>query len=237
MKQQSEVFAWTDEFTSKLVATFGDRLVLVVHVGSWVRGDAMETSDIDLNIVLDRVDPEDVIIIRQIAQSMPDAYLACGFLGSRAEMALWPRTDLMAFYYGSRVLHGNLEETLGPYSKREILESAVMILSGISHTARHKLIFEEITPESVEELKGCVKMASMVIQGEHLLRTGEFIAKRSDLLNAVESMLDRQVLQYYESWQAEAASRAQNPHRVVGLLERWSVDMFYRLTWLADILE
>ena len=102
MKDQSQIKQWITELVRELHNHFGSRLLLVVHVGSWARNDANEQSDIDINVILDKVMPEDITAYRTIIDGMPDKQLACGFLGGFNEIKLWPKYDLAAFYYSSK---------------------------------------------------------------------------------------------------------------------------------------
>jgi uncharacterized protein len=45
-----------EEAARRLKDAYGDRLRQVVLFGSWVRGDAHEESDVDLLVVLDKID-------------------------------------------------------------------------------------------------------------------------------------------------------------------------------------
>lgn len=64
MKDKSQIKQWLTEIVRELLNHFGSRLLIVVHVGSWARNDANEQSDIDINVVLDKVMPEDITAIR-----------------------------------------------------------------------------------------------------------------------------------------------------------------------------
>jgi predicted nucleotidyltransferase len=50
-----------DAFVGDLRARFGDRLVRAVLFGSHARGEAWEESDVDVDVVLDRVSRPDVV--------------------------------------------------------------------------------------------------------------------------------------------------------------------------------
>ena len=53
-----DIKSWMGELLGKLQAVFGERLLYLGQQGSYLRGEATEQSDIDVMIVLDRVDPK-----------------------------------------------------------------------------------------------------------------------------------------------------------------------------------
>ena len=66
--------------TEKLRAAFGDRLVYIGLQGSYLRGEATETSDIDVMVVLRRMTPADLSAYRRAIEELPDAEKSCGFI-------------------------------------------------------------------------------------------------------------------------------------------------------------
>jgi len=67
------VESWLAELTGRIRGVFGARLIYVGHTGSYARGEAKETSDIDVNVVLDELRMEDLKMYRKIIQSMPNS--------------------------------------------------------------------------------------------------------------------------------------------------------------------
>ncbi len=221
----NEKNVWLDTLTQKLIECFGKRLLLIAHVGSWARDDANINSDIDVNVILDTVTPMDLLKYRQIVSAMPNSELACGFLGSKAEMDIWPKYDLMAFYYGCEVLYGSVSGVIPMVSKTDIFDNVMIVLSGINHEARHSIIYDKDLKEAADAAKGLFKAAFFVIQGWYLLKQGKYIGKRSELLKKEITSEDALVLAKYISWD-EAES---DPMETLDALERWSSLMFNRM--------
>ena len=62
-----------------LEAAFPGRLVCLGLQGSYARGEATDRSDIDLVVILDRVELADVLIYRDILDRLPEREKSCGF--------------------------------------------------------------------------------------------------------------------------------------------------------------
>ena len=229
MKDKEQLDQWLSELVGKLLDCFSSRLLLVVLVGSQAREDANEQSDIDLNVILDRVTLEDIAAYRTIIAEMPDCQMACGFLGGLAEIKLWPRYDLLSFFFSSRVLYGDLAEVIGTLSRKDIFDNAVITLSNINHAVRHTMIYGEITPEKAEKMKGLYKTAFFVVQGWHFLRYAEYVAQKQKMIENTENAEDRRILMIYLNWNENAENRKLHPDETMAVLERWSTGMFERL--------
>ena len=69
--EKFEINDWLEIFSGKLKEAFGERILFAAHAGSRVRGEATEKSDIDINLVLDKVDSGDLEIYKGILKEMP----------------------------------------------------------------------------------------------------------------------------------------------------------------------
>lgn len=229
MKNKLQIDQWLSKLVNELQFHFGKRLMLAVHVGSWARNDANEQSDIDINVILDSVTPEDIATYRAIIEDMPDRQMACGYFGGLNEIKLWPRDDLMTFFYGSQVLFGNMEEVIGSISQKDIFDNILTSTSIINHEVRHTMIYDEINADCAERMKGLFKTAFFVIQGWYFLEHGEYIPQKKTLLTKTSFTEDKQVMNSYEQWTENQKGREENPLGTLILLERWSSRMFERL--------
>ena len=71
---------WLDKFTEALSETFPDRIWFVGLQGSYARGEASETSDIDIVVILDELSASDIQSYNKLLDTLPDRELVCGFL-------------------------------------------------------------------------------------------------------------------------------------------------------------
>jgi predicted nucleotidyltransferase len=230
MSNGFELDKWLDLLLGKLRNNFGERMLLVALVGSRARDDSTPQSDVDINVILDKVMPEDIVLYRDIVNSMPDSHYACGYLGGLEEIRIWPRYDLVAFHYGCRILHGDVNEVVGPISALDIRDNAMVTLSNINHASRHALIYDKDFMQSADDMKNLYKATFFVIQCWYFLKYGNYISRRRDLIKRHITAEDRLVLKCYENWDAEEQARKENPLDVIRQLERWSSQMLYRFS-------
>ena len=89
-----EITAWTNMFLNALNENFGDRVWFVGLQGSFARGEATETSDIDMVVILDELSPSDVANYNTMLDTLPYRELICGFLSGKNEILNWEQSDL-----------------------------------------------------------------------------------------------------------------------------------------------
>ena len=83
------ISAWTEEFLRRATETFGNRIWFVGLQGSYGRGEATETSDIDVVLILDELSVTDISTYNEILDKMPNRELICGFLSGKSELINW----------------------------------------------------------------------------------------------------------------------------------------------------
>ena len=113
-------------FCDALRRTFGERICFAGLQGSYGRGEATESSDIDLVVILDRLSPQDIAVYRHMLSGLPYRDRACGFLSGRGELENWEPSDLFQFYFDTEPLIGSLD-FLRNLLSREAVERAVRI--------------------------------------------------------------------------------------------------------------
>ena len=186
----TDIRDWLALFQARLTETFPERVVFLGLQGSRSRGEATEDSDIDVVVVLDSLSPEDIRLYRAMLDAMPDRALICGFLAGQEELACWEPSDLFQFCRDTEPVVGSLDallETVAPEDvNRAVRIGACNIYHGCVHTLCHG--------RSMEHLAGLYKSAVFVLQALHFRRTGVFLRRKADLLNALDG-LDAQVLE------------------------------------------
>ena len=75
-----DITTWMDGFLKALHKDFGDRVWFVGLQGSYGRGEATETSDIDLVVILDELSASDIQTYHDMLEALPHRDLICGFL-------------------------------------------------------------------------------------------------------------------------------------------------------------
>lgn len=184
-----DIRLWMDQFLGVMQQTFGGRLVFVGLQGSRSRGEGSAASDIDVVVILDHLTAEDLDAYRAAAADLPQRELLCGFVSGREKLACWDAADLFQFYHDTTPYLGSLEFLLSRIDAAAIRRAVHLGACNIYHACCHNYVHER----DAEILKGCCKSAFFVLQAKHYLKTGTYIARKSDLLPQL-SGTDQEIL-------------------------------------------
>ena len=176
-----EITAWTNTFLNVLNDYFGDRVWFVGLQGSFARGEATETSDIDMVVILDELSPSDVATYNAMLDTLPHRELICGFFSGKNEILNWEPSDLFQFYYDTKPIKGSLDELLPLIDDTAVTRAIKIGVCNIYHGCVHNMLYEK----SEEILRGLYKSASFAIQAIAFKQTGEYISHQKDLLRIV----------------------------------------------------
>lgn len=176
-----DISAWMDGFTQALTKTFGDRVWFVGLQGSYGRGEATETSDIDTVVILDDLSAADILTYQDMLDALPHRELICGFLSGKDEILNWEPSDLFQFYYDTLPIQGNLDVLLPLIDDAAVTRAIKLGVCNLFHGCVHNMLYEK----SEEILIGLYKSASFVVQAIHFQQTGTYLRRQEDLLNAV----------------------------------------------------
>ena len=185
-----------DNYLEKLITrckeSFGDRLIYVGLQGSWLRGEATETSDIDVMIVLDGFSVKDMKTYRDILKEIGWYEKSCGFICSKEDLANWNPLESLQLKYTTKDLLGNLKSLLPPSTRQDEINYVIISLGNFYHEICHRYIHAG-QEKSRSKLRASCKQLYFVIQNLHYLESGDFILKKSDLKAAVSAQ-DREML-------------------------------------------
>lgn len=193
---------WLNTLLGHLQDVLGSRLIYVGLGGSYARGEATDSSDIDVNTVLDTVSTDDLMCYRSIVRSMPKSELACGFIAGIDEIKAWPTHELFQFLCGTKTLQGSLNGIVSFPSDNDIRLHIRITASTIYHLASHTLIYGNDLAQEVLMLKEAYKSAFFALQELVYLKTHKFVATRRDLLLCLDG-LDHTVLQTAFHWNSQ----------------------------------
>ena len=190
-----DINTWTNDFLQKLNELFASRVWFVGLQGSYGRGEATETSDIDVVVILDELSAVDIQSYQEMLDTLPHRELICGFLSGKNEILNWEPSDLFQFYHDTTPLKGSLDDLL-PLIDQTAIERAIKIgACNIYHGCVHNMLHEK----SEEILKGLYKVASFAVQAILFKQTGNYIKHQSQLLkvaNVEERMITETFLKY-----------------------------------------
>ena len=176
-----DITAWMQNFVQILGDTFGNRVWFVGLQGSYARGEATETSDIDTVVILDELSATDIDTYNKMLDRLPERELICGFFSGKSEILNWEPSDLFQFYYDTKPIKGTLDELLIMIDNDAVDRAIKIGTCNIYHACIHNMLYEK----SEDILKGLYKSASFVIQAIAFKQTGNYISRQKDLLNVV----------------------------------------------------
>lgn len=187
-----DINTWTNDFLQKLNEFFASRIWFVGLQGSYGRGEATETSDIDVVVILDELSAVDIQSYQEMLDTLPHRELICGFLSGKNEILNWEPSDLFQFYHDTTPIKGSLDD-LFPLIDQTAIERAIKIgACNIYHGCVHNLLHEK----SEDILKGLYKAASFVAQAIVFKQTGNYIKRQSQLLE-VASVEERLITETF----------------------------------------
>ena len=178
-----DISAWIQCFLQMLNETFANRVWFVGIQGSYGRGEATETSDIDVIVILDELSAKDIQAYNNMLDTLPHRELICGFVSGKKEILNWEPSDLFQFYYDTTTIKGSLDELLSVIDESAVDRAIQIGICNIYHGCVHNMLHEK----NKEILKGLYKSASFVVQAIAFKQTGNYIRHLKDLLGVVSS--------------------------------------------------
>ena len=180
---------WSETLLEKLQAHFGDHLVFAGIQGSRARGEARDESDIDFVAIFDMLDASIIRQYREIVATMERSDLACGFVGSRAALAAWPRHELFWFVSDTKALHGSLLDIVEAPTKSEACQAAAIGAAGLYHAACHLCAFDSMQnpDQNHDATKALFKNAVFAMQAHCFAQGSDYPRSRAELEHILES--------------------------------------------------
>ena len=173
--------AWMKNFLQTLNETFANRVWFVGLQGSYSRGEATETSDIDIVVILDELSTLDIQTYNNMLDTLSHRELICGFLSGKKEILNWEPADLFQFCHDTTPFKGSLGEVLAVVDSNAVNRAIKIGACNIYHGCVHNMLHEK----SEDILKGLYKSASFVVQAIAFKETRNYIKHLSELRNVV----------------------------------------------------
>jgi hypothetical protein len=170
-------------FLQILNETFANRVWFVGLQGSYGRGEAISTSDIDVVVILDELSAVDIKTYNNILDTLPHRELICGFLSGKNEIMNWEPSDLFQFCNDTTPIKGTLDEVIALIDENAINRAIKIGACNIFHGCVHNMLHEK----SEDILRGLYKSASFVVQAIAFQQTGNYIRHQNELLKIVSS--------------------------------------------------
>ena len=178
-----DITAWMQNFLQTLNETFANRVWFVGLQGSYSRGEATETSDIDIVVILDELSAMDIQTYNTMLDTIAHRELICGFISGTNEIMNWEPSDLFQFCYDTTPIKGNLDKVFALIDDRAVNRAIKIGVCNIFHGCVHNMLHEK----SEDILRGLYKSASFVVQAIAFKQTGNYISHQKELLQVVSS--------------------------------------------------
>ena len=178
-----DITVWMQNFLQTLNKIFENRVWFVGLQGSYGRGEATETSDIDVVVILDKLSAKDIQIYNDMLDTLPHRKLICGFLSGKNEIMNWEPSDLFQFCNDTTPIKGTLDEVFALIDENAINRAIKIGACNIFHGCVHNMLHEK----SEDILRGLYKSASFVVQAIVFKQTGNYIKYQEELLKVVSS--------------------------------------------------
>ena len=186
------ITTWMEHFLTALHKTFGDRISFIGLQGSYARGEASDTSDIDVVVILDSVSAADLKYYRAMLDPLPHRDRICGFFSGKQELLNWEPSDLFQFYYDTIPVEGSLDDLLERITPNAVDRAVKIGACNIYHACVHNMLHEK----NEELLKGLYKSATFTIQAICFRQTGCYVRHLTELLDKV-SLEEQNIIRTY----------------------------------------
>ena len=177
-----DIKSWVLEFTNKVEQIFSDRVWFIGLQGSYGRGEATETSDIDVVVILDELRINDLKAYRDMLDTLQSRELVCGFISGKDELLHWETSDLFQFYYDTSPIKGTLDILLEKLDKQAVKRAIKIGAGNIYHACVHNFVHEK----SDDILRSLYKSAVFVLQAVWFVETGKYIKSKAELRKAID---------------------------------------------------
>lgn len=192
---------WMKKLTGMLIEEFGQALLFVGLQGSYRRGEATQSSDIDAVVILEQLGLSELKRYRMLIRSMQSAEKACGFICGKGELQSWPKYDLFQLCHDTQAFYGTLDSLVPEIERVDIADAVRINAANLYHMACHSFLFDE---DKGKCLKDLYKGAFYLLQASCFLKTGEYGSTKAELLGMLEGV-DREILEtgiYWEELEA-----------------------------------
>ena len=178
-----DITVWMKNFLQALDHTFADRVWFVGLQGSYGRGEATETSDIDAVVILDLLSATDIQTYHTMLDTLPYRERICGFLSGKEELMNWETSDLFQFCNDTTPIRGSLAEVMARIDAAAVSRAIKIGACNIFHGCVHNMLHEK----SNDILRELYKSASFVVQAIAFQQTGHYIRHQKQLLAVVSA--------------------------------------------------
>ena len=188
-----DIEGYIAKLTHSLQQRFGGRLLYVGLQGSYLRGEATDSSDMDIMVVLDRLSVSDLDAYREVIHSLEHEDKSCGFICSRDDLVNWNPLEICHLINSTRDYYGALSRMVPQYTREDVRNFVKLSLNNLYHEICHRYLHAD-QGKNMARLPGTYKGVFFILQNLYYLNHGTFIATKAELLPLLEGR-DRAVLE------------------------------------------
>lgn len=188
MVEMLDIDKWTRDLLELLLDSFKGRLLYLGLQGSQRRGEAHKDSDIDIVVILDKLNMADINLYKRTLKRMPDSDRACGFICGSEDLLNWPESDLFILAHDTKDIFGHLSKLL-PLIKPEMsIEAARKGVSDLLHILIHSWLYGSQQEKEIA-FRGAAKQTLFICFILEYLHSGVYYPDSVSLrANVSESM-------------------------------------------------
>lgn len=176
---------YISKLTEKLQEIFGKRLVYLGLQGSYLRGEATDSSDIDIMAVIDGLSLDNLKLYKQAIIEIGDYDKSCGFICGKEELASWNPLESCQLIHTTKDIIGRLSELVPNYTRLDEVNYIKLSAGNLYHELCHRFIHTDIE-NSIRKLPQMVKSVFFIMQNLHYIESGSFCATKNELLSELE---------------------------------------------------
>lgn len=215
------------DLTTHLKNAYSDRLIYVGLQGSYLRGEAKESSDIDIMVVVEALSSADLDAYRSVIKQLPDFEKSCGFICSSADLLAWNPLEICHLVHCTRDFYGVLSELVPQYGRSDVINFVRLSVNNLYHEICHRYIHSS-RQKNMDHLPATYRSVFFILQNLHFLETDIFVPTKKLLLDALTGK-DRDVL---SAAMHLDGLREYDFEGFFTLLFSWCQDVLHRLQFL-----
>ena len=135
-----DIDAFMESFKEDLLRLFGDDLLFLGLQGSWARGEAKETSDIDPVMILRHCGKDELLKYRAYIDTLPEKDILCGFVSSMEELGAWDGADRAQLILDTKPVYRDLAELCPRITSDDIRRAVLQGACAIHHASSHNIL-------------------------------------------------------------------------------------------------
>ena len=128
-----------ESFKENLLRLFGDNPLFLGLQGSYGRGEAKETSDIDPVIILQQCGKDELLGYRDYIDTLPEKDILCGFVSSIDELKAWESADRAQLILDTKPVYKDLVELCPQITSDDIRRAVQQGVCAIYHASSHNI--------------------------------------------------------------------------------------------------